>query len=336
MSAETMQALMCEQFGPPESLCLRELPVPAPKAGEVLIRIQATGLNFPETLIIQNKYQIKPPVPFAPGGEMAGIVASVGPGVTQFKPGDRVAALTHWGGFAQYIAAPVVKTIAVPASMDLDTAGAFTLAYGTAHHAFKQRARLRADETVLVLGASGGVGIAAVEVAKAMGAKVIAAASTADKLAIAQEHGADLTINYSEQDLKSAAKEMTAGRGVNVIFDPVGDKLADAAFRTIAWEGRYLVIGFAGGQIPAIALNLPLVKGASIVGVFWGDFVERSNELHRQNMDELYSMHAQGKLKPRISARFDLAHGAEAIRSLMNRKATGKLILNPNGPSGYV
>jgi NADPH2:quinone reductase len=333
MSDETMQALMCEQFGPPESLQLRELPVPQPKDTEVLIRVQATGLNFPETLIIQNKYQIKAPLPFAPGGEMAGIVTRVGSAVEQFKPGDRVAALTHWGGFAQYIAAPAAKTILVPDSMDLDTAGAFTLAYGTAHHAFKQRAALQAGETVLVLGASGGVGIAAVEVARAMGARVIAAASTADKLAVAKAHGADLLINYSSQDLKAVAKEMTGGRGVNVIFDPVGDKLADSAFRTIAWEGRYLVIGFAGGQIPAIPLNLPLVKGAAIVGVFWGDFVERSLELHRRNMAELYAMHAQGKLKPRISARYDLKGGAKAIRSMMNRQVTGKVVVNPNGPS---
>ena len=295
---ETMQALLCECFGPPEALVLREVAVPQPGEGEVLIRVHAAGLNFPDTLIIQDKYQIKAPLPFAPGGELSGVVEKVGPGVTRLKAGDRVAALTHWGGFADYAIAQEARTTLVPETMDLDTASAFTLVYGTSHYALKQRGALKASETVLVLGASGGTGLSAVEIAKAMGARVIAGASTAEKLAIAKAHGADELVNYAEDDLKARVKELTGGRGVDVIYDPVGDKLADPAFRTIGWEGRYLVIGFAGGQIPAIPLNLALVKGASIVGVFWGDFVNRDPAAHHANMAELYALHAAGKLKP--------------------------------------
>ena len=324
---ETMQALLCEAFGPPENLALRDVPVPQPGAGEVLIRVHAAGLNFPDTLIIQDKYQIKAPLPFAPGGELAGTVAAVGEGVTRFKAGDRVAALTHWGGFAQYAIAQEQRTTPVPATMDLDTAAAFTLVYGTSLHALKHRAALKAGETVLVLGASGGVGLSAIEIAKAMRARVIAGASTAEKLAIARAHGADELVNYAEQDLKAAVKELTGGRGVDVVYDPVGDRLADPAFRTIGWEGRYLVIGFAGGQIPALPLNLPLVKGAAIVGVFWGDFVVRDPAGHQAAMAELYAMHAAGQLKPLISARFPMAQGGAAIRHMMDRKATGKVIV---------
>lgn len=327
MSVKTMRALMCEEFGPPQLLKLREVPVPQPAAGEVLIRIHSAGLNFPDSLIIQNKYQIKAPLPFAPGGELAGVVESVGTGVDRYQPGDRVAALTHWGGFAEYVTAKVDRLTTVPDTMDLETASAFTLVYGTSHHALKQRAHLQAGETVLVLGASGGVGLSAVEIAKAMGARVIAGASTAQKLAIAKAHGADELVNYTEQDLKSVVKELTGGKGVDVIYDPVGDKLADPAFRTIGWGGRYLVIGFAGGQIPAVPFNLPLVKGASIVGVFWGDFVAREPALHQQNMAELYAMHAAGQLKPLISARFPIEKGAEAITSMMERKVTGKVVV---------
>jgi NADPH2:quinone reductase len=324
MSSETMQALMCEAYGPPEQLKLREVPIPQPGEGEIQVRVHAAGLNFPDALIIQNKYQIRPDLPFAPGGEFAGTVTVIGSGVDRFQVGDRVAALTNWGGFAEYAVARADRSTLVPETMDLETASIFAFAYGTSHHAFKQRAKLQPGETVLVLGSSGGVGLAAVEVAKAMGARVIAGASTADKLAIARDHGADELVNYEAEDLKARVKELTGGRGVDVIYDPVGDKLADPAFRTIAWEGRYLVIGFAGGQIPAIPFNLPLVKGASIVGVFWGDFVVRNPSEHHRNMAELYAMHAEGKLKPLISARFELARGGEAIRSIIERKVTGK------------
>jgi NADPH2:quinone reductase len=327
MNGKTMLALMCEEYGLPETLHVREIAVPTPGEGEVLIRIYATGLNLADCLIIQNKYQIKPPLPFSPGGEMAGTVEAVGPGVTRFTLGDRVAALTHWGGFAEYVVAREDSIIAVPESMDLETAGAFTLVYGTAHHAFKQRSQLKPGETVLVLGSSGGVGLAAVEVAKAMGAHVIAGASTAEKLAIAREHGADEFVNYTKQDLKSVVKGMTGAKGVDVVFDPVGDALADPAFRTLGWNGRYLVIGFAGGKIPALPFNLPLVKGAAIVGVYWGDFAAREPTLHHENMAELYAMHAAGKLKPLISARYPITESASAIRLMLDRKATGKVIV---------
>ncbi|MBW8753045.1 MAG: NADPH:quinone oxidoreductase family protein [Sphingomonadales bacterium] len=322
-----MQALLCESFGPPEGLVLREVPVPRPGEGEVLIRVHAAGLNFPDTLIIHDKYQIKAPLPFAPGGELAGVVTAVGPGVTRLKAGDRVAALTHWGGFAEYAVAQEARTTLVPGTMDLDTASAFTLVYGTSYYALSQRAALRPGETVLVLGASGGVGLSAVEIGKAMGARVIAGASTQEKLAIARAHGADELVNYADDDLKARVKALTGGKGVDVVFDPVGDKLADPAFRTLGWEGRYLVIGFAGGQIPALPLNLPLVKGAAIVGVFWGDFVARDPAGHHAVMAELYAMHAAGKLKPLISARFPVEQGGAAIRHMMDRQATGKVIV---------
>ena len=324
-----MRALMCESYGPPESLRLRDdLPVPEPGEGEILVRAHFAGLNFPESLIIENKYQIKPPMPFAPGGEMAGVVEKTGPGVTDFKAGDRVAALTGWGAFADYVVVGANRATHVPATMPLDIAGAFTMAYGTSHHALKQRARLEPGESVLVLGASGGVGLAAVEIAKAMGARVIAGASSPAKLEVARQYGADELIDYSAQDLKAEVKRLTGGKGVDVIYDPVGDRLAEPAFRTIAWEGRYLVIGFAGGQIPAIPLNLALVKGAAIVGVFWGDFVNRDPALHRQNMAELYAWHAEGRLKPLVSERFPLERGGEAIRWMMDRKALGKIVID--------
>jgi len=332
MTGETMQALMCEEHGPPESLKLRNVPIPSPREGEIQIRVHAAGLNFPDSLIIQDKYQFKPDLPFTPGGEFAGIVTAVGPGVDRFRIGDRVAALANWGGFAEYGVAEANRTTLVPDLMDLETASIFAFAYGTSHYAFKQRAALQAGETVLVLGASGGVGLAAVEVAKAMGARVIAGASSDEKLAIANDHGADELVNYTAQDLKSTVKQLAGKGGVDVIYDPVGGLLADAAFRTIAWEGRYLVIGFAAGGIPAVPFNLPLVKGASIVGVFWGDFVSRAPNTHHANMNELYALHADGKLEPHISARHDLADGAKAIRSIMERKVTGKVVIRCNPP----
>lgn len=332
MTGETMQALMCEEHGPPESLKLRNVPIPSPREGEIQIRVHAAGLNFPDSLIIQDKYQFKPDLPFTPGGEFAGIVTAVGPGVDRFRIGDRVAALANWGGFAEYAVAEANRTTLVPDSMDLETASIFAFAYGTSHYAFKQRAALQAGETILVLGASGGVGLAAVEVAKAMGARVIAGASSDEKLAIANDHGADELVNYTAQDLKSTVKQLAGKGGVDVIYDPVGGSLADAAFRTIAWEGRYLVIGFAAGGIPAVPFNLPLVKGASIVGVFWGDFVSRAPNIHHANMNELYALHAGAKLEPHISARHDLADGAKAIRSIMERKVTGKVVIRCNPP----
>jgi NADPH2:quinone reductase len=331
MSSNTMKALICEKHGPPEELRLADVAIPQPGEGEILIRVHSAGLNFPDSLIIQDKYQIKPDLPFAPGGELAGNVTAVGPGVDNFQPGDRVAALNNWGSFAEYAVAEAQRSTLVPESMDLETASIFAFAYGTSHHAFKQRAGLQEGETVLILGASGGVGLAAVEVAKAMGARVIAGASSDEKLAIAKDHGADELVNYTTQDLKSTVKALAGKHGVDVIYDPVGGGLADPAFRTIAWEGRYLVIGFAAGGIPAVPFNLALVKGASIVGVFWGDFVARTPNLHQANMNELYMLHAEGKLKPHISARYPLSEGARAIRSIMERKVTGKVVITCSG-----
>ncbi|MDB5726697.1 MAG: oxidoreductase [Novosphingobium sp.] len=325
----TMTALLCEAHGPPEDLVMRNVPVPRPGPNEVLIRIHAAGLNFPDSLIIFDKYQFKPVLPFSPGGELSGIVAAVGDGVTKFAIGDRVSALTKWGAFADFVVAQADQTTVVPDGVDLDVAAAITLAHGTVFHAFKQRANLQSGETLLVLGASGGVGLAAVELGKAMGARVIAAASSEEKLAITRRYGADETINYEATDLKTAVKGLTGKAGVDVIFDPVGDKLADPAFRTIGWGGRYLVIGFAGGEIPRLPLNLPLIKGASIVGVFWGEFVARTPDLHQQNMVELYAMLLDGRIKPLISARFPLPQGGVAIRTLMDRKVTGKVIVKP-------
>lgn len=331
MTGQMMKALLCERHGPPENLVFTDTARPLPGPGQVLIAVHASGLNFPDALIIQDKYQMKPALPFSPGGEAAGVIAAVGAGVERLRVGDRVAALTNWGTFADYVVAPADHVTRVPDGMDLETAAVFTLAYGTSHHALKQRALLRSGEKLLVLGAAGGVGLAAVEIGKAMGAHVIAAASSVEKLEIARRHGADELVNYGQDDLKAAMKQLTGGKGVDVVFDPVGDRLADPAFRSVGWEGRYLVIGFAGGQIPAIPLNLPLVKGASIVGVFWGDFVARTPALHRANMDELYRWHAEGKLHPLISARFPLERGGEAIRWMMERKAVGKVVVTVGG-----
>lgn len=322
-----MKAIVCEEHGPPESLKLRDLPMPEPGAGQVRIRMHAAGVNFPDGLIIQNLYQMKPALPFSPGSEAAGVIDKLGDGVTRFGIGDRVAAMTTYGSFAEYVVVDEQRVAAIPDAMGFDVAAGFSMVYGTSYHALKQRAQLREGETLLVLGAAGGVGLAAVELAKAMGARVIAAASSGEKLALTREYGADETINYAEQDLKDAVKALTKGKGVDVIYDPVGDALAEPAFRTMAWNGRYLVVGFAGGKIPSLPLNLPLIKGAAIVGVFWGAFTAHEPEANRQNINELNALYAQGRLKPHVSRRFALEDGAKAIRWVMDRKAQGKVIL---------
>ncbi len=322
-----MKALVCVEHGPPEKLVLQDLPEPEPVAGQVRIRVHAAGVNFPDTLIIRNLYQFKPPLPFSPGGEAAGVVDAVGEGVTHVRPGDRVIAMTGHGAFAEMLVAPATAVIPMVADMPFEIAAGFAMTYGTSHHALKQRARLQPGETLLVLGAAGGVGLAAVELGRLMGARVIAAASTEEKLALARAHGAEATINYSEEDLKERVKALTGGHGANVIYDPVGDRLAEPAFRAIAWDGRYLVIGFAGGEIPRIPLNLPLIKGAAIVGVFWGAFTLREPALHAENMRELLGWYAEGRLKPHVSATLPLARGAEAIAMLMERKARGKVVI---------
>ena len=322
-----MKAVQCVEHGPPEKLVVNDVPVPEPGKGQVRVRVHAAGVNFPDTLIIQNLYQFKPALPFSPGGEAAGVVDAVGEGVDDLKPGDRVVAMTGNGCFAEHVIANRAQVVPIPGDMPFDIASGFTMTYGTSHHALKQRARLQPGETLLVLGAAGGVGLAAVELGKLMGAHVIAAASTDEKLALCREYGADEVINYATDDLKARVKELTKGRGVDVVYDPVGDRFAEPAFRSMAWNGRYLVVGFAGGAIPALPLNLPLIKGASIVGVFWGAFTQAEPALHRANMAELLEWYRAGKLKPHVSKRFPLAEGAAAIRWMMDRKATGKVVL---------
>ncbi len=322
-----MKAVLSEVVGPPESLVVRDVPTPEPGRGEVRIKVHAAGVNFPDTLIIEDKYQFKPPRPFSPGGEAAGVVDALGEGVTSVKPGDKVIAMTGHGAFAEYLIAGESRVVPMPDGMPFDQAAGFTMTYGTSHHALKQRARLQPGETVLVLGAAGGVGLTAVELAKVMGARVIAAASSDDKLALCREYGADETINYSTEDLREGIKRATGGKGPDVIYDPVGDKYAEPAFRSIGWNGRYLVIGFAAGEIPKLPLNLPLIKGASIVGVFWGAFTAREPKVHQENMRELLTWYAQGKLKPHVSEHFSLDDGPKAIRWMMDRKAKGKVVL---------
>jgi NADPH2:quinone reductase len=322
-----MKALRCDEHGPPEKLVVRDVPVPEPGRTEVRIRVKAAGVNFPDTLIIRDLYQFKPPLPFSPGGEAAGIVDAVGEGVSSVKRGQRVLAMTGHGAFAEYLIADASRVVLILDAMPFDIAAGFTMTYATSHHALKQRAQLRAGETLLVLGAAGGVGLAAVEIGKLMGARVVAAASSDEKLALCRQYGADETINYAEEDLRDGIRRTCGGAGPDVIYDPVGDKYAEPAFRSIGWNGRYLVVGFAGGEIPRLPLNLPLIKGASIVGVFWGAFTAREPDVHRANMAELLGWLGEGRLKPYISRRFPLDDAAKAIRWMMDRKAMGKVLV---------
>lgn len=324
-----MKAILCKSWGLPETLVVEELPDVAPGPGQVAIDVHAAGVNFPDVLIIQNKYQFKPELPFTPGSELAGVVRTVGEGVTQFKVGDKVLAFVSQGAFAQQIAVPVQMLMPMPPGLDFDTAAAVTLTYGTSHHAVVDRAQLKAGETMLVLGAAGGVGLAAIEIGKALGARVIAAASSDEKLAVCKEHGADATINYSTQDLREAIKAATDGKGPDVIYDPVGGIYAEPAFRSIAWRGRYLVIGFANGEIPKLPLNLPLLKGASLVGVFWGEFAKREPKANLAAMRELMTWMAEGKIKPHISGRYALAETPHALNDMAARKVTGKVVIQP-------
>ncbi len=322
-----MKAVVCKAWGLPETLVVEERPEPQPKAGEVLVDIAAAGVNFPDVLIIQNKYQFKPELPFTPGNELAGTVRAVGDGVTSLKVGDRVFGYVPNGAFAQQIVAAESALIRMTDAMDFDTAAALTLTYGTSHHAVVDRAQLQAGETMLVLGAAGGVGLAAIEIGKALGARVIAAASTDEKLAVCRDHGADETINYSTEDLREGIKRCTGGKGPDVIYDPVGGSYTEAAFRSIAWRGRHLVIGFANGEIPKLPLNLPLLKGASAVGVFWGDFLRREPARHTEAMQELMRWHAAGKIRPHVSATYALEQTPQALIDMASRKVTGKIVI---------
>lgn len=324
-----MKALLCTEFGAPEKLSLQTLPDLQPGDNQVVIDVHAASVNFPDTLIVQGLYQFKPPFPFSPGGECAGVVRSVGAKVKTVKPGDKVIAFTGWGAFAEQVAADPLQVMPMPPGMDFDTASAFVMTYATSYHALKDRAALKAGETLLVLGASGGVGLAAIEIGKALGAKVIAAASSAGKLEVCRQHGADEVIDYSSEDLKERIKTLTNGKGVNVIYDPVGGPYSEPALRSIAWRGRFLVIGFANGEIPKIPLNLALLKGASIVGVFWGDYARREPMNNIMDLRALFGWLQEGKLRPYIAGTYPLERGAEAIRALMDRKVSGKLVVRP-------
>ena len=322
-----MHAWLCENPTGVDALTWQELPTPAPKAGEVLIEIKAASLNFPDLLIVQNKYQMKPPLPFVPGSEYAGVVQAVGDGVTHLKVGQHVACLSGTGGFATHTIAPAALCMPLPPGFPFVDAAAFIMIYATSHHALADRAQLKAGETVLVLGAAGGVGTSAIQIAKALGARVIAATSTDEKCELCRSIGADDTINYSTQDLREALKTLTGGKGPDVIYDPVGGDLAEPAFRSIAWRGRYLVVGFAAGTIPALPLNLTLLKGASIVGVFWGGFAKNEPQANAAAMAELAQWYAQGKIKPVIDRTLPMAELKAAYAHMGSRGVKGKLVM---------
>jgi NADPH2:quinone reductase len=324
-----MKALICSQYGPPENLRVQDMPDPQPAAGEVVVRVRAAGVNFPDALIVQNLYQFKPPPPFSPGGEAAGEVLAVGAGVSRFKVGDKVIALTIWGGFAEQVLAKEDQLFPMPQGLSFEVAGSLLLTYGTCIHALRDRAGLQPGQTVLILGAAGGIGIAAIELAKALGARVIAAASSAEKLATCRAKGADEVINYREQNLRDEIKRITGGKGVDVVVDPVGGDHAEQALRSMAWRGRYLVVGFTDGQIPRLPLNLVLLKGCAIVGVFWGDFVAREPQAAQTDLQDLVAMLARGQIQPLISARYSLQDASKAILELSQRRAQGKLIVLP-------
>jgi NADPH2:quinone reductase len=324
-----MKAVVCKAWGPPDDLVVEDLPDLRAGAGEVVVDVKAAGVNFPDVLTVQGKYQFKPALPFTPGNEFSGVIRAVGDGVSAFKTGDKVIAFTRQGAFAEQAVVPVSMLMPMPPGMDFDTAAAITLTYGTSYHALVDRAALQAGETMLVLGAAGGVGLAAIEIGKALGARVIAAASSAEKLAVCRDHGADVCINYSTEDLREAIKAATSGKGPDVIYDPVGGDYAEPAFRSIAWGGRYLVVGFANGTIPALPFNLMLLKGASVVGVFWGEFARREPQANLAGMRQLLGWLAAGTIRPRISARYPLAQTAQALNDMAARKVTGKVVIIP-------
>jgi NADPH2:quinone reductase len=322
-----MHAWLCENPTGIDALQWKELPTPQPGAGEVLVEIKAASLNFPDLLIVQNKYQMKPALPFVPGSEYAGVVQAVGAGVTNLKVGQSVACLSGTGGFGTHTIAPAALCMPLPEGFPHVDAAAFIMIYATSHHALVDRGQLKAGETLLVLGAAGGVGTSAIQIAKALGAKVIAAASTDEKCALCKSIGADITINYTKENLRDAIKAATGGKGPDVIYDPVGGDFAEPAFRSIAWRGRYLVVGFASGPIPSLPLNLALLKGASIVGVFWGDFARREPEANAAMMNELAQWYAQGKIKPVIDRTMPMAQLKDAYAHMGSRGVKGKLVM---------
>ena len=322
-----MHAWLCENPVGVDALTWKEIPTPAPQAGQVLIRIEAASLNFPDLLIVQNKYQMKPDLPFVPGSEYAGVIEAVGEGVTHLKVGQSVACLSGTGGFGTHTLAPAKLCMPLPAGFPAVDAAAFIMIYATSHHALMDRAALKAGETVFILGAAGGVGTAAIQIAKAAGARVIAAASNDEKCALCKSLGADETINYTTQNMREVLKTLTQGKGPDVIYDPVGGDFAEPAFRSIAWRGRYLVVGFAAGPIPALPFNLALLKGASIVGVFWGDFARREPQANAAMMAELAQWYAQGKIKPAIDRTMPMNELKAAYAHMGSRGVMGKLVM---------
>ncbi len=321
-----MKALICEAFGPYNTHKVKDVDAPAMKPGHVRVSVRAAGVNFPDILIVEGKYQVKPPFPFIPGSECSGVVAELGEGVTGFAIGDRVFFGSMHGAFAEEAVVPAQLLFPVPDGMSFEQASAINLVYGTSYHALKDRAALKPGETLFVLGAAGGVGLAAVELGKAMGATVIAGASSDEKLEVCKAHGADMVVNYAKEDIKEAVRKLSGG-GVDVVYDPVGDSLAEPAFRSLGWEGRYLVVGFAGGDIPRLPLNLTLLKSADVRGVFWGQWLARNPEKHRQNTGEFLAMFADGRINPRISAAYPLADFVKAYDDLAERRAMGKVVL---------
>jgi NADPH2:quinone reductase len=324
-----MKAVICRELGPPERLVFDELPDPPLGPNDVRIAVKAASVNFPDALIIQGKYQVKATPPFVPGAEVAGVVQECGDRVQNFRPGDGVVAFIPTGGYAEQVVASAHTVVALPPAVDFTTAAAATLAYGTSLHALKQRGRLAAGETLLVLGAAGGVGLAAVQIGKQMGARVIAAASSDDKLALCREYGADETVNYGSASLKEEVKKLTKGRGVDVIYDPVGGDLAQDCLSCIAWKGRYLIVGFAAGGIPELAANRLLLKGAAAVGVFWGAFTAHEPQANAENIAQLFAWIRGGQIKPYISRTYPLAQAPQALRDMLDRKVTGKIVLLP-------
>ena len=322
-----MKAIRCNSYGPPSSLTLEVIAELKPGKKEVLVRVRACGINFPDTLIIQGLYQFKPELPFTPGSDVAGVVKVIGEDVKHLKVGDEVFGFVAHGAMAEEVLVPANACFPKPKQMEFPVAASFMMAYGTSFYALKDRAKLQKGETLLVLGASGGVGLAAVELGKLMGAHVIAAASSDEKLELCNHYGADETINYSKEDLKSAIKALTKNKGVDVIYDPIGGSYSEAAFRGMAWNGRYLVVGFASGEIPKLPLNLPLLKGASVVGVFWGGFAMGQPKENMQNTMTLMQWYAEGKLKPHIDKIYSLEDAPKALEAMMQRKVKGKLVV---------
>ncbi|WP_310569660.1 NADPH:quinone oxidoreductase family protein [Gemmatimonas sp.] len=324
-----MRAVLCSAFDQPETLAVDTVADPAAAAGHVVIAVHAAGVNFPDALMVMGQYQVRPPLPFIPGGEAAGVIVEVGTGVNHLHVGQRVVAFTRTGAFAERLSAPASAVTPIPDALAFEIAATLPLAFGTAMHALIDRARLAPGDTLLVLGASGGVGLAAVMIGKALGARVIAAASTDDKLALCRAHGADEVINYTTESLRDRLKALTNGLGPDVICDPVGGDVTEPAFRSIAWGGRYLVIGFAGGAIPSLPLNLPLLKGASVVGVFWGAFEQREPAANARHLAQLMQWAVDGTIVPVVSARYPLAQSAEALRAMLDRRVVGKVVVVP-------